>query len=176
MKQKEMFILMLHELKLRNMKQKGNVYLNVTWIETKKYEARSKCLCECYMNLNFRIWSKKEMFIWMLHELKPLNMKQKGNVYVIWSKEQTFMWMLHELKLRNMKQKGNVYLNVTWIETKKYEAKSKCLCECYELKLLNMKQKANVYVNVTWIETIEYEAKSICSSECYMNWYHWIWS
>jgi hypothetical protein len=72
------------------MKQEANVYVNVTWIETIEYEARSKCLCECYMNWNHWIWSKKDLFIWMLHELKPLNIKQK---------------------------KGNVYVNVTWIET-----------------------------------------------------------
>jgi hypothetical protein len=43
-----------------------------------------------------------------------------------------FMWMLHELKPLNIKQKGNVYVNVTWIETIEYEAKGKCLCECYK--------------------------------------------
>jgi hypothetical protein len=116
---KQMFIWMLHELKLWNMKQKGNVYVNVTWIETIEYEAKRKCLHECYMNWTIeydeakrkclckcymnRIWpwimKQKDLFMWMLHELKLKNMKQKGNVYLIWSEKQMFIWMLHELKL-----------------------------------------------------------------------------
>jgi hypothetical protein len=49
------------------------------------------------------------MFMWMLHELKPLiKRSQKGNVYVNISWIETI-----ECK----KLSGNVYVIVTWIQT-----------------------------------------------------------
>jgi hypothetical protein len=73
-----MFMWMLHQLKPLNMKQKENFYVNVTWIETIEYKAKGKCSCECYMNWNYRI-KEVEMFMWILHELKLLNIKSRGN-------------------------------------------------------------------------------------------------
>jgi hypothetical protein len=50
------------------------------------------------------------MFMRMLHDWNDS----------IWGQEEMFMWMLHDLKLLEMKSRENICVNVTWIETIEY--------------------------------------------------------
>jgi hypothetical protein len=75
-------------------KTSGNVYVNATWTETIEYKAKWKWLCECYVNWNHWILSKKDLFMWLLQYVNVTWIET-----IKYNNGWMFMWMLHELKL-----------------------------------------------------------------------------